>query len=177
MKNPVIAIVALDGSGMEAAALRSVLECFGAFVAVKWVGRPNDFIEVLGGELPVTPDYIIISGHGEDNSFIMTELGESVYEPGEPRGNFTPENVKEYLKIKGVVLSTCCTTGGGAMAEAFSKGGCTYIAPDGYVEGNSALMFVTRFFYELLQNNSEIEFAFNTAQGIDAETGMFVIAQ
>ncbi len=174
MKQPIVLIAALDGSDTEVMALRSALEYFGAFVAVKWVGRPRDFMDVLNGNLPLVPDYVVISGHGDENSFIMGKLGEDVYEPDEPRGNFTPKEVEKYLKIKSIVISTCCTTGGGAMSDIFSKGGCTYIAPADYVEGNSALMFVIRFFYEILQNKASVNSAFGTARETDDETKLFV---
>ena len=172
MKQPTILIAALDGGGMETAALRSALEYFGAFVSVKWIGRPRHFMEVLSGELPFMPDYVIISGHGDDDGFKMTELGEGIYEPDEPRESFSPEDVKKYLKLKNVILSTCCATGGDDMLAAFE--GCTYIAPANYVEGNSALMFTLRFFYEVLQNCTSVEAAFEAARGIDVETGLFV---
>ncbi len=106
MKQPVILIAALEGATAEAVALRSALEYFGAFVAVKWIGRPRDFMDVLNGKLPIAPDYVVISGHGDEDGFLMSKLGENVYEPDEPRGNFTPEEVKKHLMIKGVVPST-----------------------------------------------------------------------
>ncbi len=174
MKQPVILIAALEGGDTEAAALRSALEYFGAFVAVKWIGRPRDFMDVLSGKLPVVPDYVVISGHGDEDGFIMNKLGEAVYEPDEPRGSFTPEEVEKHLKIKSIVLSTCCATGGGAMSDIFRKAGCTYIAPADYVDGNSALMFALRFFYEVLQNKASIESAFEAASETDDETRSFV---
>ena len=176
MKQPVILIAALEGAAAEAVALRSALEYFGAFVAVKWIGRPRDFMDVLNGKLPIAPDYVVISGHGDEDGFIMNKLGEAVYEADEPKGNFTPEEVKKYLMIKSVVLSTCCATGGAAMADVFREAGCAYIAPADYVEGNSALMFALRFFYELLQNKASVDLAFKAARAVDDETGLFVMA-
>ena len=173
MKQLTVLIAALEGGNMETVALRSALEYFGATVFVKWVGRPKHFMEVLSGELPCMPDYVIISGHGDENGFIMTELGESIYEPDEPRGNFTPKDVEKYLKIKAPVLSTCCATGGKDMMAAFE--GCTYIAPADYVEGNSALIFAIIFFYEIMQNGASVETAFEAARGIDGEAGLFIM--
>ena len=174
MKQPTVLIVALEGGETETAALRSSLEYFGAFVSVKWIGRPKHFMEVLSGELPFIPDYVIISGHGDKDGFKMTELGDNLYEPNEPRGSFTPNNVKKYLKLKNVVLSTCCATGCKAMSDAFHS--CTYIAPSDYVEGNSALIFALIFFYEILQNGASVEKAFDLARGVDNETGLFVMS-
>lgn len=174
MEQPIILIIALDGGDTEVVALRSVLEYFGAFVTVKWIGRPRELMDVFNGKLPLVPDYVIISGHGDEGGFIMNKLGENVYEPDEPRGNFTPKEVEKFLRIKSIVLSTCCTTGGATMSDIFRKGGCTYIAPADYVEGNSALMFAIRFFYEVLQNKASVELAFESARETDDETKLFI---
>ena len=45
--------------------MRQTLEWFPYFVAVKYIGRPNDFMEVLENKLLMDFDYIIISTYGD----------------------------------------------------------------------------------------------------------------
>ena len=96
MKN--VLIVVIGNTGSEAEALRQSLEAFGYFVAIKYIGRPNDFVSVLKGELVFEPDSIILSCHGDDGEILMPLLGENVYEPNEPRGNMSGTDIERYLK-------------------------------------------------------------------------------
>ena len=41
------------------------------------------------------------------------------------------------------------------------------------MEGNSALMFVQRFYYEMVQNEKSVEEAFEIAKAMDTETDLF----
>lgn len=162
---------------LEAIALRSVLEYFGARVTLHYIGRPNDFISVLSGnELEGKCDYLILSTHGDEGRFCMPILGDEVYELDEPRGTyFTLEDVARYTNLKDIqVLTTGCTLGDDKLAEAFLSSGCdTYIGPSDYIDGNSAFMFVTRFFYELIQNKRNQQEAFDIAKSIDEETLLY----
>lgn len=168
-----VLIVCIGNTGNEAEAIRQTLEYFGCSVLVKYVGRPQDFIDVLRGDLLFEADCVIISCHGEDGEIVMPVLGESVYTQSEPRGNFGVAEIENYCRIKDkLIINTGCTTGNKQMAKAFAKEN-TYIAPDDYVEGNSALMFVLRFFYELLQNEKSTEEAFQIAGAMDEETKLF----
>lgn len=168
-----VLIVCIGNTGNEAEAIRQTLEHFGCAVLVKYVGRPQDFIDVLRGELPFEADDIIISCHGEGGKILMPELGENVYMAEEPQGNFGVVEIEKYCRLKDkLIISTGCTTGDNRIARGFAKENC-YIAPDDYVEGNSALMFVLSFFYALLQNEKSIEDAFQVAGAIDDETKLF----
>jgi hypothetical protein len=79
---------------MEPFAIRSTLEYFGA--TVHWIGRPNDLVDILSGkELDQRCDYLILVFHGDEGRLCMPELGEDVYEPDEPRGEYF-----DYLDVK-----------------------------------------------------------------------------
>ncbi len=173
MKN--VLIISFGDTGNEAEALRQVLESFGLFVAIKYIGRPNDFADILAGKLPMDADALIFSCHGDDGAFVMPVLGDNVYLPGELRGNFSAKEIKAYLSLENkLILSLGCTTGCKDMSEVFSENN-TYIAPRDYVEGRSALFFAVKFFYELLQNSRSVKEACLLAKQTDGETDLFEI--
>lgn len=175
MKN--VLIVVIGNTGSEAEALRQSLEAFGYFVGIKYIGRPNDFVSVLKGELVFEPDSIILSCHGDDGEILMPLLGENVYEPNEPRGNMSGTDIERCLMLQGkLILNLGCTTGEAAMAKAFSKQN-TYVAPDDYIEGNAALYFAISLFYEMSKDDAQPEKAFKVAKAKDRETELFQIFQ
>jgi len=173
MKN--VLIVAIGDVGNEPEAIRQILERFNYFVGVKYVGRPDDFIEVLLNELPFEADCIIISCHGDNGMIKMPLLAEEVYGADEPRGDFSADLVGQYLKLKNkLIINLGCTTGYKEMSEAFSKDN-TYIAPYDYIDGNAAVFFVIHLFYEMCQNGRMLEEAYTLASGTDNETALFTL--
>lgn len=170
MKN--ILILNVCDTGNEAEALRQVLEYMNFFVGIKKIGRPKDFIDSLSGKLPFDPDCVIISCHGEDGKILMPILGESVYFDDEPRGAFSCKEIERCLKMSDkLIVSTGCTTGENDIGAAFSQRN-NYIAPSGYIEGDSALFFVIRLFYNFVRGKN-INDAFLDTQATDSETEMF----
>ena len=168
-----VLIVAFSDTGNEAEALRQTLESFGLFVATKYIGRPNDFISVLRGEMPIDTDFIIFSCHGDDGKFIMPVLGENIYVPDEPKGNLGREDIEKFMHLSGkIILSLGCTTGTPETSRIFAKNNI-YIAPIDYIEGRSALFFAIKFFYEVLQNGKDAKNAYELAKANDAETALF----
>lgn len=172
-----VSLVVGPNCDMESYALRSILEYFGARVTVHWIARPNDLIDVLSGEDRNDKiDYLILNFHGDEGRFCMPELGEDVYERNEPRGAFfDDQDVIKYSSLKNVkVIASGCTLGVESLATAFLKCGChSYIGPDDYIDGNSNLMFVIRFLYEIVNNNKNQQEAFEIAKSIDQETLMY----
>ncbi|MBE6783975.1 MAG: delta-aminolevulinic acid dehydratase [Ruminococcaceae bacterium] len=169
-----ILILVIGGTGNEPEALRQSLEYFGYFVAIKYIGRPNDLTSVLKGDLPFDADCIILSCHGEDGEIIMPVLGEEVYEPDEPKGNITASDIDKYLKLKDkLILNLGCTTGEKDLAKAFSKKN-TYIASDDYIEGSAALYFAVSLFYEM-SKGTDLDKAYKTSKETDSETKLFKI--
>lgn len=168
-----VLITVFPNAGNEPEALRQILESFDCLVLTQYIGRPNDFISVLGGIKHFDPDVIIISGHGEGGTFIMPVLDNSVYTKNEPKGNFSSAEIREYLKLTGkTIISTCCTTGASDVAAVFSKEN-VYIAPADYIEGNAVLLFMVDFFYQIIQRNQTIEGAWNHARSLDEEAAQF----
>lgn len=172
-----ILIVNLSDTGNEAEALRQTLERMNFFFGVKNIGRPKDFINVLSGETPFNPDCIIISCHGDNGKIIMPMLGESVYFKDEPRGDFSSEEITQFLKIsKKTIVNLGCTTGSNDIATAFSANN-TYIAPWDYVDSNAALFFTIKLFYELTSKQCAIKDAYLSARETDNETQLFCLYQ
>ncbi len=168
-----ILIIVIGSTGNEPEALRQTLEYFGCFVAVKYIGRPNDLISVLQGDLIFDPDCIVISCHGENGEIIMPVLGDDVYEKDEPRGNFSASDISKHLKLKDkLILNLGCTTGAGALPEVFKKNN-TYIAPKDYIEADSALYFAISLFYEMSKDGVKMKDAYKKAKATDDETKLF----
>ncbi|KPN15705.1 delta-aminolevulinic acid dehydratase [Bacillus australimaris] len=171
-----ITLAAGPNSELESFALRAALENFGVKVDMHWIGRPNDLINVLSGKNRGEIDYILLSFHGEEGAFLMPELGEDVYEDGEPRGTaFRAEEIKRYASLKGIhIISTGCTLGEKNLAHAFIEAGAaSYTAPDDYIDGNAAFIFVLTMLYELINNTKTVRAAFDQARSIDEETKLF----
>ena len=172
-----ILIINLEGTGNEAEALRQTLEHMHFFVGMKNIGRPKDLMEVFAGEIPFDPDCIIISCHGDQGKIIMPVLGESVYYKNEPRGDFSSEEITQFLNISGkVIINLGCTTGRNDIAAVFSANN-TYIAPRDYIAGNAALFFTIKLFYELASKQCAVEAAYLSARETDDETRLFCLYQ
>ena len=171
-----ILIVNLQDTGNEAEALRLALEYMNYFVALKSIGRPRDFIEVLNGKAPFDPDCVILSCHGEDGKILMPVLGEGVYAPDEPIGGFSSKEILQYMRLsEKTIISLGCTTGEQSISAAFSSNNNTYIAPSDYIEGSAALFFTIRLFYEMVSKSCDIRNAFLSAKETDNETRLFRI--
>ncbi len=143
-----------------------------------WIGRPNDFTDILSGkDLYPDTDMIVLNFHGDEGEFIMPELDESVYEAGETQGNFGPEEIASSASLDGkIVIGNGCTLGDPVLAKAFLNCGCqTYIGPDDYPDGNAALMFVLCLFYEVIQNERGVNEAFQIVKTMDEEMLMYQI--
>lgn len=154
----------------EAIALRGVLERFNFKVELAYIGRPNDFIYELNNS---KAQYIILSGHGNKDEFLMPILGEDVYEEDEPR-QITSKVLEEKLTATDkIIISTACQTGTQNLAISFLNKDNIYIAPTDYVEGSSSLFFVIRLLYEKLVLNKTLDIAFNLAKENDHETRVF----
>lgn len=170
-----VLIVNLLDTGNEAEALRQTLERMNYFVCVKNIGRPNDLIDILEGKTPIDPEFIIISCHGDGGKIHMPVLADFVYLENEPRDDFSSKEISQYLKLsEKTIINLGCTTGCDNTAAAFSKRNI-YIAPNGYVEGNAALFFTIRLFYEMTSKQFDINAAFTIARKTDDETRMFCL--
>jgi hypothetical protein len=180
MSKPVmnVALVCGPDCDMDTQAIRATLEYFGARIFTYWIGRPSDFISVLSGEdLYVNTDMIVLNFHGDEGAFIMPELGEEVYEEGEPKDDFGPDEIKRFAMLDGkTVIGNGCSLGEPALAKAFLESGCEiYIGPDDYPDGNDALMFTMRLFYEIIQNQKSVKEAYQLARSMSDELSMFQI--
>ncbi len=170
--NILIAAFACDA---EAAALRSSLEWYHADVMIKYIGRPNDFLEVLEGKVLFQPDVMILCGHGDDGQFLMPELAPEIYLDGEPH-NISPDDIRAHLKITpDLCISTACTSGHPEMGAAFAECGVPYLAPYDYIEGAAPLFFITHVFYLHLYCGKTFAEAVEIAKTTDAETDLYTL--
>lgn len=103
MSKPILKIFIAVGENceLEAYALRATLEYLGIQVTMRWVGRPNDFIDIISGKENLEHiDYLILCFHGDEQRFCLAELAEEVYENNEPKTQFfTVEHIKKFAKF------------------------------------------------------------------------------
>ncbi|MCL2015350.1 MAG: hypothetical protein FWG68_03775 [Defluviitaleaceae bacterium] len=59
------------------------------------------------------------------------------------------------------------------MAKVFVGKNNKFLAPDDYIEGDSALVFLVLFFYHLV-HGADFGLAYEKAAAVDSETGGFV---
>lgn len=168
-------LIAAFDCDAEAAALRAALEWYHADVMIKYIGRPNDFLDMLEGNVLFPPDILILCGHGDDGMFLMPELGEDVYLDGEPH-NITPDDVRAHLKLRPkLCISTACESGTPDMGAAFADCGVPYLAPCDYIEGTTPLFFILHVLYLLLNCGKTFAEAVGIAKTTDAETNMYTL--
>ncbi len=171
-----IGIIVGPEVGNEAEAIRQSAEYFGYQVVVKYLGRPNDFMQLLRGENRLFNGIKtwIFSMHGEAEKFILPELDSTIYEADEPRSPIGTEAFQGQVRLKKqLILNTGCTLGSTSIAELFlANGAKAYIGPIDYVEGNAALLFTTQFLYEW-EKGVRLSTAFDRAAATDEETGLF----
>lgn len=174
MKN--IGIIVGPEVGNEPEAIRQTAEYFGYQVVMKYLGRPNDFMQLLRGEdrLFNRLKTWVFSVHGEEGKFILPELDSSIYEQNEPRIPIGVEALQGQIKLKKqLILNTGCTLGQASLANLFlSHGAKAYIGTTEYVEGNAALLFTNHFLYEW-EKGTRLNKAFHHAAAVDQETGLF----
>jgi hypothetical protein len=171
-----VLIVSFSDVGIEAQALRQALEIYGFSILLKYIGRPNDFIDVLKDNVELNADYIIISCHGEDGRIMMPKLHESIYLQDEPKHDFSSNEIEKYLELSNkIIISTGCTTGYNNIMDVFSKNNNTYIAPTDYVDGNTVFIFVANMFY-FLSKKIDIFTSFNKAKQLNNDTSCMIIS-
>ena len=72
-----------------------------------------------------------------------------------------------------IIITTACTLGQKDLAQAFLNAGVRYyLGPETYIEGNAMLLFLHRFYYEILSNNQNTKEAYTVASKMDKETAL-----
>lgn len=166
-----IALVEFDDSG-TAQLIRLHLEHLGLDVALNRLGKPSDFFG--GFQFFGHPaDAAIIAAHGDDGGFIFPEMAEGVDDLVLPENRITPELVTNLLTAPPpLVISTACSTGTKAFADAFrAAGAATYIAPTGDPEGRDVPLWMATFFHALTRNPADLSAAITNANApVDPES-------
>ncbi|MBN3786992.1 hypothetical protein [Burkholderia sp. Ac-20353] len=171
---PPVSVVAVGDSG-EALLIRAVLESLGASVSLHLPGTPQDLLLVLG-DTTTNSQYLIISGHGNQDGFVMGEYDEGIDVSLLTNGSLPPDALAGNMRLQGrVVVSTACETGTSAFGRAFVDGGASaYIAPRGLPDGADAALFVHRLFHMVLARRMSIRDALRKARTYDDASEMFV---
>lgn len=159
-------------SSMEAQAMRSVAECFGAVVSVTWTGNSAQIVDFLS-QTPAH-ELILICGHGDKRGVLLPELAEQVRARFPFNDVISPHDFAAFVRLNGnVVLSSCCATGTTEMARAFLENGAHFfIGPDDYPDGNMALLFEIVFVSRFLQEG-DVSAAFDDARRCVEGSEMF----
>ena len=165
------------GSDAEATMLRAVLESLNAVVLMHHPGTPGDILTVL--DRPRSePSLLILSGHGDDDGFIIQEVAEGIgvdlsmlVRPD----RLPPQALAGRVHLPGwTVLSTGCVTGSPAMVDVFRNAGvAAYIAPDDYPDGSDAVLFTIHVFHALIVRKASVEDAWRRAASYGGDSRMF----
>lgn len=153
-------IVATEAA--EANALRAVLEYLGYRIDTILIGSRAEFMKVLSGEIP-TESILMLAVHGIKDGIHMQD-----------EAPINSNDIATTAKLSGkLIVNLGCDMGRNEYRKAFGDAGAkTYIAPNGYPDGNSALMFAIRFFYEL-KTGAPVADATSRAASLDKDTAMF----
>jgi hypothetical protein len=165
------------GTGLEAHALRSVAEYWGADVTVTWVGNSGQIVAYLSQSPP--HDVIVLSGHGDEHGLLLPGLVEEIRSHYPYHSVIRPEDFADFLHLKGnTVINTSCLGGMPSLAKVFlERGASFYIGPIDYPEGNATLMYILEFLYSYLRNNQCVEDAHLKASSHDDDRKQFALYQ
>jgi len=135
-----VMIAALPDSGLEAVALRSVLEASGHRVDLRFIATPKQFRQVIAA-VPA-PELLTICGHGAAGGLHFGSLVTSAGGHELVDGVLMPERFAGDVTLPDcTVLCTACDSGSAALARTFLEGGAkAYIAPAGEPEGGDVLV-------------------------------------
>ncbi|RMG27265.1 MAG: delta-aminolevulinic acid dehydratase [Bacteroidetes bacterium] len=172
-----VGLLAGPHTGNEHEALRHTLEYMGINCVLAFIGRPLDIQHILAGKHPLfaLADHLLLCVHGENGHIVLPELAPSRYKQDEIRGMLSPPALRQFAYLpRKWIINTGCGLGTAEWAQAFLQAGARlYIGASEEVEGNSSLMFVCRFYYELIQNRCSPEEAFERGSQMDTETRLF----
>ena len=150
----------------EASLVRQLLENLGLAVELYGIGQARHLASVLHGDgLVSIPDFLVITGHGQDGAIIVPECAEEIERLQPFHRLMTPAHVREHFALTGAtVLSLGCTTGSAEMADALLAAGAkAFAGPAGYPGGSDAIVFLHLLFHGLEQG-AEIEAAAERAR-------------
>ena len=155
--------------------IRDILESLHAVVTLHLPGTPEDFLLVLGQD-DVAANYMVISGHGDDNGFVFGEFGSNIDTSMLINGSLPASAIAGRANLlTNVLISTACETGNRAFGQAFTAGNVsTYIAPQGEPDGAVVPLFLHYLFFELLHNQVQPEIALGRARAMGGDAKMFV---
>lgn len=156
----VISLPNVDGYSKKIA-VEQLCKCSVGFVKVK---NKQDLLDVLFDN-SFNADLLIIDGHGEEGKFITSYYWDEYLGANELLLNFKHTN--------SIILSCACETGTEELAKVFCKNNKAYIAPEKEIDHTSDYAFVTRFVYELGNNDKDLQTSFRLANCIDDETQIY----
>lgn len=161
----------------EATMLRALLESLGAVVLLHHPGTPGDILTVLDRS-GTDPSLLILSGHGDDDGFVIEEVAEGIgidlsmlVRPD----RLPPSALAGKVHLPGwTVLSTGCRTGSPAMVDVFRNArAAAYIAAADYPDGSDTILFAIHLFYELIVRKASVEDAWRRAASYGGDSRMF----
>lgn len=167
-RKPVV-IVAL-GDSAEALLIRAILENLGGAVFLHLPGTPGDVIKCLQRDQN-DPEYIILSGHGDENGFVLGEFIAEIDTRLLVDGSLPASALARDIRLPAkTVISTACLTGTDAFGQAFLAAGArAYVAPSEYPDGSAVPLFLHGLFYELFHRGKTLEEAMERAQSFDPD--------
>lgn len=157
-------------------AIQQIIEQFGARVLVYSVQKQEDLIRLLSGEL-LFPciKHLIFCFRGEKGQFVLPQMKQYIYWENTKEEIFTADDILSHSHFnQQIVINTGNSLGNAEVSNAFlAKNIKLYIGCPEKLDESSKLMFIIRFYYEILAKKNTVYQAFQTATKINKETSVF----
>ncbi len=174
MSQPTLDLIVIDDN-LEALAVRACLERWGVKVNLHLIGKGSDLVQLFSQPERLSP-HILITCHGTSKGIVLPELAPQIAKKEPFSSVLRPSDLKGALRLNGqIVVITGCTTGTQNFAKVFLNDGArAYIAPKGYPEADSSLLFIVNFYYFLLVKNLSANHSYKRAVAIEKEQDDFL---
>jgi hypothetical protein len=172
---PAILLAVLPDMGLEALALRSVIEASGRSVTLRFIATPPQLFELLDAGR-AAPQVLVLHGHGCDGSLYFGPLAPGFGGEVLSDGFLPPEALRGRIALAGTtVICTACESGSGGLGDAFITGGAdVFIAPEGEPDGDDMMLAAHCLMHGLLRGLSPNDAAISAMRVVDGRVPLTI---
>ncbi len=173
MNVPSVHILSI-GTGLQAHAIRTAAEHFGASVTVTWVGNSAQVVDCLS--IRPSADVIVLSAHGDERGMLLPHIDEKFSSLYPYSDAIRPADFAQFLALEGsIVLNNGCMGGTDEMAAAFLSCGATAsVGATDYPDAAASTKYVLNFLYGyLIQYPQDVEKSHQAASEHEDDRRMF----
>ncbi len=161
-------------TGLEAHAIRGVLEVLGLQTRIHYIGNVKHLISLLQN-----PTYlyktVILCCHGDQAGLCIPELAPELEASMPHQKRLSSNDLLAMLNLNDqTIINTGCCLGSEEFANSFlAKGAKAYLGITDYIAGEAIIPFMINLFYFQFCKSLPINQAFEKAQNIDTDMKMF----